>query len=144
MLAQPSNLRKWAASHLGLGDPPPPGRRPKTNLAGIATAVGWARTGSPFGQRLLYERLAAPLIPLAERRDLKPPAFLHLDPGERFPRVVRARQGRAGDLRAVPEPSPAEKARDAVNRRFGLRPCDVRVRPRSGPARSAWGVSTPR
>ena len=131
MLAQASNLKKWAASHLGLGDPPPPGRRPKTNLAGIATRFGWARTGSPFGQRLLYERLIAPLIPVAERRDLKPPAFLRLDPGERFPRVtVRDAEeevaGRFGPFRSR---RAAEKARDTVNRLFALRPCDFAFEP---------------
>ena len=26
-------------------------------------------------------------VPRAKRRDLKPPAFLHLDPDERFPRL---------------------------------------------------------
>ena len=131
MLAPAANLRKWAASHLGLGKPPPPGRRPKTNLAGIATSFGWACTSSPFAQRLLYERLAAPLIPLSERRDLKPPAFLHLEPRDRFPRVtVRSgEQGRAGLFGPFRNRSAAEKARDAVNRLFPLRPCDHSFEP---------------
>ena len=129
VLAPASNLRKWAASHLGLGDPPPPGRRPKTNLAGIATAVGWARTGSAFGQRLLYERLIAPLVPLAERRDLKPPAFLHLDPGERFPRVTVREAAGASSYGPFKSRRLAEKARDVVNRRFALRPCDYAFEP---------------
>jgi hypothetical protein len=126
MLAPAANLRRWAASHLGLGKPPPPGRRPKTNLAGIATSLGWARTASPFAQRLLYERLAAPLIPLSERRDLKPPAFLHLSPDDRFPRVtVRSgAPGRADLFGPFRNRNAAEKARDAVNRLFPLRPCD--------------------
>jgi excinuclease ABC subunit C len=131
MLAPAANLRKWASAHLGLGKPLPPGRRPKTNLAGIATSVGWACTGSPFAQRLLYERLAAPLIPLSERRDLKPPAFLHLDPGERFPRLTvrSAERGRAGLFGPFRNRSAAEKARDAVNRLFPLRPCDYSFEP---------------
>jgi hypothetical protein len=131
MLAPTANLRKWAASHLGLGKPPPPGRRPKTNLAGLATSFGWARTSSPFAQRLLYERLAAPLIPLSERRDLKPPAFLHLAPRDRFPRVtVRGgERGRAGLFGPFRSRSAAEKARDTVNRRFRLRPCDYSFEP---------------
>ena len=91
LLAPASNLRRWAAAHLGLGKPAAPGRRPKTNLAGLATAIGWAEVDAPFRQRLLYERLVAPLVPLSSRRELKPPAFLHLDPAQRFPRVtVRA------------------------------------------------------
>jgi hypothetical protein len=131
MLAPSANLRKWAASHLGLGKPPPPGRRPKTNLAGIATSLGWATTSSPFTQRLLYERLAAPIIPLSERRDLKPPAFLHLEPRDRFPRVtVRGgERGRAGLFGPFRSRGAAEKARDAVNRRFRLRPCDYSFEP---------------
>lgn len=130
VLAQASNLRKWAASHLGLGHPPLPGRRPKTNLAGIATSLGWARTGSAFGQRLLYERLVAPLIPVAERRDLKPPAFLHLDPGDRFPRVtVRDGEAAAGRYGPFRSRRAAETARDAVNRLFALRPCEFSFEP---------------
>ena len=131
MLAPAANLRRWAASHLGLGKPPPPGRRPKTNLAGIATSLGWARTGSPFAQRLLYERLAAPLIPLSERRDLKPPAFLHLRPDDRFPRVTvrSAGPGRGALFGPFRNRSAAERARDAVNRLFPLRPCDHAFEP---------------
>lgn len=131
LLTPAANLRRWAASHLGLGKPPPPGRRPKTNLAAIATSLGWARTSSPFAQRLLYERLAAPWIPLAERPGLKPPAFLHLDTGDRFPRVtVRGgEQGRAGLFGPFRNRGAAEKARDAVNRLFALRPCDYAFEP---------------
>jgi len=131
VLARASNLRRWAASRLGLGKPAATGRRPKTNLAGVATAVGWARADGPFRQRLIYERLMAPRVPLAARRDLKPPAFLHLDPTGRFPRVT-VRGGDDGpaclfgpfrDRRA------AEKARDAVLRLFPLRPCDYAFEP---------------
>jgi excinuclease ABC subunit C len=131
LLAPASNLRRWAADHLGLGEPPPPGRRPRTNLRGVATSIGWARTTSPFAQRLLYERLVAPLVPLSERRDLKPPAFLHLDPSERFPRVtVRgpAEEG-AGSYGPFRHRRAAEKARDRVNRLFGLRPCELVFEP---------------
>lgn len=131
MLAQPSNLRKWAADHLGLGKPPPPGRRPKTNLSGVARSLGWAPTTTPFAQRLLYERLSLPLVPLSERRDLKPPAFLHLDPTERFPRLSVRDQG--GGLSGLFGPfrsrRSAEQARDHVNREFALRPCDFSFEP---------------
>jgi hypothetical protein len=131
LLATASNLRRWAASRLGLGRPAASGRRPKTNLAGLATAIGWVEADGPFRQRLLYERLAASLLPLAPRRDLKPPAFLHLDPGQRFPRAT-VRGGEGGpaclfgpfrDRRA------AEKAKDALLRVFPLRPCDFAFEP---------------
>jgi hypothetical protein len=131
LLAPASNLRRWASAHLGRGKPPPPGRRPKTNLSGIATSLVWARTANAFAQKLLYERLAAPLIPLAERRDLRPPAFLHLDPAERFPRVtVRGTpQGSKGLFGPFPSRRAAERARDAANHLFSLRPCDSAFEP---------------
>jgi hypothetical protein len=97
----------------------------------VATAVGWVEADGPFRQRLVYERLMAPRVPVAERRDLRPPAFLHLDPAQRFARVT-VRGAEAGprhlfgpfrDRRA------AEKARDAVLRRFPLRPCDFAFEP---------------
>jgi excinuclease ABC subunit C len=131
LLSLASNLRQWAASHLGLGKPPAPGRRPKTNLAAIATAIGWAEADAPFRQRLIYERLVAPLVPAASRRDLKPPAFLHLDPAARFPRVtVRgAGEGPARLFGPFRDRRAAEKARDAVQRLFPLRPCDYAFEP---------------
>ena len=131
LLAIASNLRRWAASHLGLGKPAAPGRRPKTNLAGVATAIGWVKADGPFRQRLLYERLVAPLVPLAARRDLKPPAFLHLDPAQRFPRVtVRgADDGPAFLFGPFRDRRAAEKARDALLRLFPLRPCDYEFEP---------------
>lgn len=130
VLAPTSNLRKWAAARLGLGPAPPPGRRPPTDLSAVATAVGWARTRSAFEQRLLYERLMAPLVPLAARRDLKPPVFLHLDPAERFPRLtVRTGESGPGLYGPFRNPRAAEKARDALNRRFALRPCDLTFEP---------------
>ena len=131
LLAPAANLRRWAGAHLGRGKPPAPGRRPKTNLSGIATSLAWARTANPFAQRLLYERLAARLIPLAERRDLKPPGFVHLDPDQRFPRltVSGTDRGTAGLFGPFRNRRAAEKARDVVNRLFGLRPCDYTFEP---------------
>jgi hypothetical protein len=131
LLATASNLRRWAASHLGLGRPPAPGRRPRTSLAGIATAVGWAEADGPFRQRLLYERLAAPLVPLSARRDLKPPVFLHLDPAERFPRVAvgGAPAGPGSLFGPFRDRRAAERARDALHRLFPLRPCDFAFDP---------------
>jgi hypothetical protein len=131
LLAGASNLRKWAGSHLGLGKPAAPGRRPKTNLASVATAIGWVEADAPFRQRLIYERLAAPLVPLSARRDLKPPAFLHLDPSQRFPRVtVRGTDGGPhGLFGPFRDRRAAEKARDALHRLFPLRPCDFAFEP---------------
>ena len=131
VLGTASNLRQWAASRLGLGKPTAAGRRPRTSLAGVATAVGWVRADGPFRQRLIYERLMAPRVPLAARRDLKPPAFLHLDPTERFPRVtVRgAEDGPARLYGPFRDRRAAERARDAVLRLFALRPCDYTFEP---------------
>jgi hypothetical protein len=131
LLASASNLRRWAGSHLGLGRPAAPGRRPRTNLAGLATAIGWVEADAPFRQRLLYERLVAPLVPPSARRDLKPPAFLHLDPVQRFPRVtVRGPEGAPrGLFGPFRDRRGAEKAREALHRLFPLRPCDYAFEP---------------
>ena len=131
LLGTASNLRRWAASHLGLGKPRAPGRRPKTNLAGIATAVGWAEADGPFRQRLLYERLVAPLVPLSTRRDLKPPVFRHHDPADRVPRVTArgADEGAAGLFGPFRDRRAADRAKDALLRLFPLRPCDYAFEP---------------
>ncbi|HXY38265.1 MAG TPA: hypothetical protein VEQ10_01260 [Vicinamibacteria bacterium] len=126
-----SNLRRWAGSRLGAGAAAASGRRPKTDLSGIATAVAWVLTRGPFHQRLTYERLMAPLVPVSARRDLKPPAFLHLDAGERFPRLsVRGAEALGPhDFGPFRDRRTAEKARDAVQRAFALRPCDLVFEP---------------
>jgi hypothetical protein len=131
IVAPASNLRRWAASYLGRGRPPAAGRRPRTNLAGIAREIAWIEADAPFRQRLLYERLVAPLVPVAARRDLKPPSFLHLDPLERFPRVTVRSAGADPDGLYGPfrDRRTAEKARDAVQRLFPLRPCDYAFEP---------------
>ena len=131
LLAPAANLRKWAGAHLGQKGPLGAGRRPKTNLAGVATTLAWGRTADPFAQRLLYERLAATHVPRAERRDLQPPAFLHLDAEQRFPRVsIRGGdRGPAHLFGPFRSRRAAEKARDEVNRRFGLRPCEHAFEP---------------
>ncbi len=128
-----SHLRRWAASHLGLAPPRKalgaPARRPRTSLAGIATAIAWVEADGPFHQRLLYERLLARHVPLSARRDLKPPFFLHLDPLERFPRAT-VRGAGAGPLYGpFRDRRAAEKARGALQRLFELRPCDYSFEP---------------
>jgi len=134
VLATTQNLRKWAASQLGQapkrreGAPP---RRPRTNLVGIATAVAWVETDGPFRQRLAYERLSASLVPPPKRRDLTPPAFLHLDPGERFPRVSVRGLGEGPLYGPFRDRRAAEKARDALQRQLPLRPCDYTFEPDS-------------
>lgn len=126
-----ANLRRWAASHLGAGRPPRKGARPPTDLSPVATAVRFALTTSPFQQRLVFERLMAEVVPLSARRDLRVPGYLHLDPAERFPRLtVRA----AGSDRAwlfgpFKDRAAAGRARDALHKRFPLRPCDYAFEP---------------
>jgi hypothetical protein len=133
LLGTASNLRRWAASHLGLGRPRPAeggrARRPRTSLAGIATGVAWVETDGPFGQRLAYERLAARLLPASARPDLRPPAFLHLDPAERFPRVTLRASGAHALYGPFRDRRAAEKARVALQKRFALRPCDYEFEP---------------
>ena len=131
LIGRAANLRRWAASHLGAGRPPAKGKRPPTNLRPIATVVAYASTAYPFQQKLLYERVMARHVPLEKRRDLKVPAFLHLDPGERFPRVSVRRleetaQGLFGPFR---DKRAAERARDALQKAVPLRPCDYTFEP---------------
>jgi hypothetical protein len=130
VIGRTSNLRRWAASHLGAG-PRRPGKRPPTDLRPLATAVGYARTTSPFHQRLSYERLMAVYVPPAARRDLKPPAFLHLDPEERFPRVTirGAEAGGRGLFGPFRNRRAAERARAALHTVHPLRPCDYTFEP---------------
>src|SRR5262245_8803962 len=131
LIARASNLRRWAATHLGAGRPPEKGKRPPTNLRPVASGLSYARTQSPFQQKLVYERLMARHVPLERRRDLKKPAWLHLDPRERFPRVsVRRREGEADALFGpFRDKRAADKARDALQREVPLRPCDYTFEP---------------
>ena len=133
VIGRATNLRRWAASHLGSGPPPKKGERPKTDLRPLATAIRHAVTRTEFQQRLLYERLMAKHVPLRARSDLRPPASLHLDPGERFPRVA-VRSGwmppGAGSFGPFRDRGSAHQALAAVHKRFPLRPCDYTFEPR--------------
>ena len=132
VLATTQNLRKWAGAQLGQAPKRregAPARRPRTNLAGIATAVSWLETDGPFRPRLAYERLSASLVPPPKRRDLKPAAFLHLDPNERFPRVSVRGPGEGPLYGPFRDRRAAEKARDALQRLIPLRPCDYAFEP---------------
>ena len=128
-----ANLRRWAASNLGAGPAPRKGVRPRTNLRPIATAIRWVETTSGFLQRRVYERLMAPLVPLRERRDLKPPSYLHLDPNQRFPRLD-IRPAATGDDLFGPfrNRAAALAAVTALQRLFPLRPCELEFEPAPG------------
>jgi hypothetical protein len=131
VIGAPANLRRWAASHLGAGPAPAKGQRPRTDLSGLAKSVAFETTTSPFHQRLTYERLMARYVARGDRRDLKTPFFLHLDPEERFPRVsVRSAEGGVlhlfGPFR---DRGTAEKARTGLHKMIALRPCDYVFEP---------------
>lgn len=133
VIGRPAHLRRWAASHLGMGRPPRAGTRPPTDLRPLARAVELTATTSGFHQRLVFERLMARHVAPAARRDLKPASYLDLDPGERFPRVTVRPQG--------PDPArlfgpfrnrgAAARAVAALHKLFPLRPCDYVFEPAS-------------
>ena len=134
LTGRPASLRRWVAGQLGPPRPVPAGRRPPTDLRPVARAVRYLPTTGSFEQRLVHERWLAPLVPLSKRRDLRLPAFLHLDPDERFPRVtVRAEVAGEG-LYFGPfrDRAAAEKTLKPLLRRFPLRPCDFEFEPRPG------------
>jgi hypothetical protein len=133
LVGRAANLRRWVGTYLGAGPPPKPGKRPPLDLRPVAASLRFAASSGEFQQRLLFERLMARYVPMASRRDLKRPAWLHLDLAERFPRIS-ARTGRAAaaggplfgpfrDMRA------AGRARDALHKRLPLRPCDYTFEP---------------
>lgn len=131
VIGRAANLRRWAGSHLGQGPPAPKGRRPRTDLRPVATAVRWTETTSAFHQRLVYERLMAEYVKPEARRDLKPPAYIHFDPGERFPRLtVRGSDAHPRNLYGpFRDRKAAARAVDALHRLFPLRPCDYVFEP---------------
>jgi hypothetical protein len=131
MIARPANLRRWAASKLGLGRPPAKGVRPPLDLRAIANEIRHRRTTSVFQQRLVYERLMALHVPPAKRRDLKPPAWIRIDLGERFPRLRVASGSDTAPLRFGPfrDRGGASRAVESLHRRLPLRPCDYVFEP---------------
>jgi hypothetical protein len=134
VIGRASNLRRWAADHLGRARPrkAAPGKlppRPPVDLAPIATAIAYATTATAFGQRLLYERLMARHVPLAKRRDLKRPAYLHLRLDARFPRLTVEPAGGADAYGPFRDSRAAARARDALHKGFRLRPCDFEFEP---------------
>lgn len=131
VIGRPANLRRWAGGHLGQGPPPPKGRRPRTDLRPVAKELRWAATTSAFHQRLVYERLMAEHVKPESRRDLKPPAYVHLDPRERFPRLsVRGADAAPPNLYGpFRDRRAATRAVDALHKLFPLRPCDFTFEP---------------
>ncbi len=131
VIGRAANLRRWAAGHLGQGPPAPKGRRPRTDLRPVAREVRWTATTSAFHQRLVFERLMAEHVRPEARRDLKPPAYVHLDAAERFPRLSvrgpdappRNLYGPFRDRRA------AARAVEAIHKLLPLRPCDFTFEP---------------
>jgi hypothetical protein len=128
-IAQAASLRGWATRQLA----PPPSRRgrPRLDLRGIARQLALYPTGPGFRRRLVFERLMARHVSPAQRRDLRAPGFLHLDPGERFPRLtVRGGDSAASDLFGpFRDRKAAADARDALHKRVSLRPCDESFEP---------------
>ena len=135
VIGRPANLRKWVGGHLGRARVPKavPGKlppRPPTDLTPIATAIGYALTTSPFGQRHLYERVMARYVPLARRRDLKRPAFLRLAPDEGYPHLLVQPSPEGVDVFGpFRDTRAATRARDAVYKHFRIRPCDFDFKP---------------
>jgi hypothetical protein len=132
LIGRPANLRRWFATHLGQKPgKPKPGKRPPTDLRPIAVGLAYAPVATPFEQRLRYERLMARYVPASARRDLKPPAFVHVDLGERFPRLtVRRAEGDLGGLFGpFRDRGAAERARTGLHKLLPLRPCDYTFEP---------------
>jgi hypothetical protein len=131
LIGQAANLRLWVKQKLG-GGRPRPGRRPPIDLSPVARAVRFITTTTGFHQRLCYERLMGEHVPLSARRDLKTPAYLRLDLDVRFPRLTvtaapaSAPPGFFGPFR---DHAAAVRARDALSRHAGLRPCDYVFEP---------------
>jgi hypothetical protein len=93
--------------------------------------VAYVSTTSPFAQRLAFERIMARYVPLSRRRDLRPPVYLHLDPGARFPRLAVRPLGADREHLYGPfrNRQAAVAAIDALHELFPLRPCDFVFEP---------------
>lgn len=129
LIGRAANLRRWFATHLGGQRPRGKGKRPPTDLSPLAVTLASAETTSAFHQRLVFERLMGEHVPLAARRDLKTPAYLHLDPSERFPRVTVRPAGEGPLYGPFRDRRAAQRAREALHKIFPLRPCDYVFEP---------------
>jgi hypothetical protein len=130
LTSRPANMRRWVGMQLGPPQARKPGQRPATDLRPLATGVRCATSAGTFEQRVVYERWMAPLVPVEKRADLRPPAWLHLDPRERFPRlkVAPLQDATFGPWR---DKSAAERALRALEKLLRLRPCDFVFEPHS-------------
>ncbi len=131
VIGRPASLRRWAASHLGASPPPKRGKRPRTDLRSVTREVRYALSPSAFHQLLLFERLMALHVAVSARPDLSPPAFLHLDPAERFPRISAGFPDGPPDHAFGPfrNRKSAARAADEITKRYRLRPCDFTFEP---------------
>jgi hypothetical protein len=130
VIARPADVRRWAGRQLGLGPPPRKGARPALDLSPIARAVRHWSTTSAFHQRLVYERVMAAHVPARLRRDLKPPAWIRVGLGERFPRARVASGPPAPDaFGPFRDRAAASRAVEGLHRRLALRPCDYSFEP---------------
>jgi DNA polymerase III subunit epsilon len=124
-----ASIRAWAASRLGAGPKPKPGHRPPLDLSAIATTLRFAPTATEFGQLLLFERVTARCVPPPPRPDLKPPAWIHVDPATRFPRLSVVLQGGPGCFGPFRTRDAAQEVVDALNGGHRLRACDYVFEP---------------
>jgi hypothetical protein len=129
-IGRPADLRKWFGHQLGRAKVKK-GQRPPTDLTAVARVLSFSVSTSQFGQRLAFERLMARYVPASARRDLKTPAYLHLDANERFPRVtiVMGGAGRSDLFGPFRDRKAADRARDGLHKLVSLRPCDFNFEP---------------
>ena len=130
-----SNLRKWAAYHLGLGKPAAPGGgRDEPRRASPPRSAG-SEADAPFRQRLLFERLdgaprPARVAPRPQAPGLPPPR-----PRRSASRASRCAARARADLALFGpfrDRRAAERAREALHRLFP--PAALRLRVRARPA----------
>jgi len=132
VIAQPANLRRWAARQLGLAARPrAASRRPALDLSGVARVLRYEALPFAFERLLRYERLLGEHVPIEKRRDLRVPGWLRLDLAARFPRVEAvALEGERSVLYGpFRDRKAAARARDAVHKERPLRPCDYVFEP---------------
>jgi hypothetical protein len=129
-IGRPADLRQWFGTQLGRAKVKK-GQRPPTDLTPIARVLSFSVSTSQFGQRLAFERLMGKYVPMSARRDLKTPAYLHLDVSERFPRVtiVTGGAGRSDLFGPFRDRKAADRARDGLHKLVPLRPCDFNFEP---------------
>jgi len=129
-IGRPADLRKWFGTQLGRAKVKK-GQRPPTDLSAVARVLSFSVSTSSFGQRLQFERLMSRYVPASARRDLKTPAYLHIDVTERFPRVtiVSGGAGRSDLFGPFRDRKAADRARDGLHKLIALRPCDFKFEP---------------